>query len=421
LLWSDCSKACQKADWPNHRVLCRLARLHTSSDLAFLKIASSVPGNFHRYTQMTEEQLRLEREREDNWKRHYGLSESADEEMSPLEDARDSLAERVEETAPASAAIRSVTGVERSSDDMSDDVSAASMHDSIVSRSPSMVRGRIRSNLTSDAALDDALYMGGNSSASDSEGDRNTDDEEEAATDSQREKASRRTVKSIAHQASQSLDASANASAPSVPMAPAAPAPTLHIQPIVHQSLAVPMNAVPKDSNEFLDELTRASSKELIQRTYGSHPRMGDACIVHYQGRYSSGAIFAKSKNVFFHGSSNAAVAAAAAVNGTGTQAAALAATMPPSSLALLIEGAAELKASPVEAAMFGTSGAGCPMRFVLGAAEVQPVWELVVMGMFRGETAVFLCRDEQKQLFIWELELVDFGSDPWSDESVQL
>jgi len=69
--------------------------------------------------------------------------------------------------------------------------------------------------------------------------------------------------------------------------------------------------------------------------------------------------------------------------------------------------GDSDLASLPSRLAM---PGLGSPMRFVLGCGQVLPVWEALLSTMFKNEVATMLCRDDSRQLYVWEMQLVDFG-----------
>lgn len=169
-----------------------------------------------------------------------------------------------------------------------------------------------------------------------------------------------------------------------------APLVPLQLQPIV---LPAASPATPLSLASVAAAAATAATPAAIAAAYGPRPRAGQACLVHYQCRYSNGAIFAKSRHVFFHGSSSAAAAAAAA--GTGSSAS-LAASLTAPTLEWL--------------AQLGDADTATPLRFVVGAGEAIPCWDECVRTMFKGEGATILSRDENRQLFVHELKLVDFG-----------
>jgi len=181
--------------------------------------------------------------------------------------------------------------------------------------------------------------------------------------------------------------------------------------------------------------LATGSSEAELVTTYGRRPKLGEAVLVHFQARRAAGngggagagngqgggagSVLLKSRNIFFHASSSASAAAAAANASAQAAQAALSATLTPSTLDWLGEGARAAAADGGDlAGRIGLPGQGAPMRFVLGAGEVVLQVDLLVRGMFKGEVATMLCREEgpalarrKPPLALWELQLVDFGT----------
>jgi hypothetical protein len=116
---------------------------------------------------------------------------------------------------------------------------------------------------------------------------------------------------------------------------------------------------------------------DAITRAHGPRPVMNQACPIFFHGCDDNGSIVAKNRDVFFNASSNHTPSASAL-----TQQA--------------VEWIAELDGAT-------------PLSFTLGIGEVIESWDLCVANMFKNESATIITRDENRQVFVYELQLVDF------------
>ena len=94
--------------------------------------------------------------------------------------------------------------------------------------------------------------------------------------------------------------------------------PPLQLRPFIVPPSAAPLTLA------LISQLAAApetSSPAALVAAYGPRPTVGDACLLSFQARFSSGAIWAKNRAIWFHGpasSSSAQQAAAFSMHGAG-------------------------------------------------------------------------------------------------------
>jgi hypothetical protein len=128
-----------------------------------------------------------------------------------------------------------------------------------------------------------------------------------------------------------------------------------------------------------------------------SQPRDGDVVLFHYQCRHTSGSIYAKSRDVWFAGTTPPSAATAQSPTALCT----------PAALDWMVE------YEGVEAP---------PMHATLGTNELIPVWEHAFKTMYKGEYATILARENNDNrsnlpkamtlttmVCVHELQLIDF------------